>query len=295
MRQAVSPGTYDHPDGSPREDPSGHGDDAPSTTERVQSLRRDIFAPRLLLGAGSPATSRALTRRQFDTLVGQIDGVLGRDAEVDVQMAYRQLVVRESLSLGRVAGSTPNILGKLVMSRLLSPPAASVLEIGTLFGVFAGALFQELSRSGDLPTLTLLDPLEGAQLQNGSELGPDRTGTPVTEPILRRNLAISSVPDHRVRIIKGYSTDPAIRTQAEDRTYDLVIVDGDHGVDGVRADLDWLSSFAGRDTIIVLDDYGDRRWPGVAAATDAFLAADRRFELFGMVATSAYLRVAAQG
>jgi hypothetical protein len=43
--------------------------------------------------------------------------------------------------------------------------------------------------------------------------------------------------------------------------------------------------------IVVLDDFGDRNWPGVEQATRAHLAAaETRFELIGVVATSAFLR-----
>jgi hypothetical protein len=69
----------------------------------------------------------------------------------------------------------------------------------------------------------------------------------------------------------------------------VVIVDGDHSEAGVAADLEWVEEFVEPGSIVVLDDYGDAKWPGVQAATDKHLAGSKRLRSVGIVATSAYL------
>jgi hypothetical protein len=68
-------------------------------------------------------------------------------------------------------------------------------------------------------------------------------------------------------------------------------VDGDHSLDGVRADLEWVEQIVAPGGIVVLDDYGDKAWPGVQDALDKHLASGAsRLNLLGRVSTSAYLR-----
>jgi predicted O-methyltransferase YrrM len=71
--------------------------------------------------------------------------------------------------------------------------------------------------------------------------------------------------------------------------YGVIIVDGDHSEMGVKADLEWVESLVEPGTIVVLDDYGDGRWPGVQAATDKHLIHSQVLSLAGLVSTSAYL------
>lgn len=57
----------------------------------------------------------------------------------------------------------------------------------------------------------------------------------------------------------------------------------------MAADLEWVESLLEPRTVVVLDDYGDARWPGVQSATDKHLADSTKLSLAGVVATSAYL------
>ena len=45
--------------------------------------------------------------------------------------------------------------------------------------------------------------------------------------------------------------------------------------------------------IVIMDDFGDPKWPGVERATRRYLAEGGRLELLGSAATSAYLRMPA--
>jgi predicted O-methyltransferase YrrM len=268
------------------------GEQLAAFEKRLNEWAPLTFSAGLLLGRGSRLGERVVGPVGFERVVAQIAEISGRDrgaARRDLQVAYRNMIIAEARSLGRIAGSSLNILGKLVTPRLLEPPGGQILEIGTLFGVFGGALAQEVARTGAEVQLTVVDPLEGVQLQSGRDVNTDVSGTPVTEAVVRRNLEAAGLPAPRFRIVRGFSTDDSVRQQVGDRTYGLVIIDGDHSEAGVAADLAWVESLVEPGSVLVLDDYGDDRWPGVETAVDKHLARSSRFRMAGVVSTSAYL------
>jgi predicted O-methyltransferase YrrM len=130
------------------------------------------------------------------------------------------------------------------------------------------------------------------QLQ-GAGLKPDASGSPVTEAVVRANLALAGVDDDRLRLIQGFSEDPQVQDAIADRQYGVMIIDGDHSADGVAGDLVLAERVVAPGGIVVLDDYGDHNWPGVETAVRAHLEAgpgQTRFDLVGVVSTSAFLR-----
>ncbi|MGI5404755.1 class I SAM-dependent methyltransferase [Streptomyces sp. CA-135486] len=262
---------------------------------KVAALQNPQYGLGLLVDGTGRGTHRMPTASQIATLVHQVQGVAdgSEHARRSVTVAYRTVVALESLGVGRLAGSTSNVCGKLATVPLLSPPNGNVLEIGTLYGMFAAGLLRMLHRSGTEPHLTIVDPLAGAQLQPGAApQGADPTGTPVREDVVRANLAlggVGSVIDARIQ--QGFSADPEVRAAVSDREYGVIVVDGDHSMDGVRSDLEWVEQIVAPDGIVVLDDYGDKAWPGVQDALDKHLASGTsRLSLLGRVSTSAYLR-----
>ncbi|WP_240138347.1 class I SAM-dependent methyltransferase [Streptomyces sp. MUM 178J] len=267
----------------------------------IEALRRELGEMRnrqhalgLLLDSTGRGTHRMPTAATIDTLVREMQSLDGgaEHARRSVVVAYRTVVALEALGVGRLAGSTSNICGKLATVPLLSPPNGSILEIGTLYGLFATALVRMVHRAGIEPDLTIVDPLAGLQLQPGARQGADPTGTPVREDVVRANLALgASRAALQARIQQGFSSDPEVRAAVSDRAYGVVIVDGDHSMEGVTADLEWVEEIAAPGGIVVLDDYGDNKWPGVQEALDKHLAGgETRLRLLGRVSTSAFLR-----
>ncbi|MGR6966856.1 class I SAM-dependent methyltransferase [Geodermatophilus sp. URMC 61] len=126
------------------------------------------------------------------------------------------------------------------------------------------------------------------QLQPERPRATDPSGTPVTEATVRANLRLAAVDTQRVRIHRGFSTDPALRA-AVGAPFDLIVIDGDHSRDGVAADLEWTESIAAPGAVVVVDDYGDPGWPGVAQALDEHLAHGSAMQFRGAVSTSAFL------
>lgn len=263
---------------------------------QVRSAVREATTHRLthelLLGPTGRGLSRVVADGPLKRLHAEVAELSGdRDAAVrNVATAYRLLVALESLGVGRVAGGTMNICGKLGTIPLLDPPNDDILEIGTLYGMFSTGLIRMMERDGRSPSLTIVDPFAGVQLQPGTNPRPDPTGTPVDEHAVRTNLALAGPAGAAARIQRGFSEDPETRAAVSDRGYGVIVVDGDHSAEGVRLDLQWAEEIAAPGAIVVLDDYGDPSWPGIEQALDDHLKDGTRLTYLGKAAHSAYLR-----
>ncbi|TDT37637.1 methyltransferase family protein [Streptomyces sp. BK208] len=260
----------------------------------VEVLRHRQLTFELLLGPDGRGISRMVGEASLEHLYAEVAELSGdRDAAVrNVAAAFRLLVALESLGVGRIAGGTMNICGKLGTIPLLDPPNDEILEIGTLYGMFSTGLVRMMERDGRSPHLTIVDPFAGVQLQPGTDQRPDPTGAPVDEHAVRTNLALAGPAGAAARIRQGFSEDPETRAAVADRSYGVIVVDGDHSAEGVAQDLEWAEEIAASGAIVVLDDYGDPRWPGIKDALDDRLRGKTRFTFLGKAARSAYLRAA---
>lgn len=268
--------------------------DLDTLRQEVAEMRRQQYAVGLLLDGTGRGAHRIPPAAEIDRLVREVGDVSdrGEHARRSVVVAFRTVVALEALGVGRLAGSTSNICGKLATVPLLTPPNGNILEIGTLYGLFASALVRMMHRAGIEPDLTIVDPLAGSQLQPGTSQPADPTGTPVREDVVRANLALcGSSSALQARIQQGFSSDPEVREAVSDREYGVIVVDGDHSMEGVAADLEWVEKIIAPGGIAVLDDYGDKAWPGVREALDKHLAeGTSRLRMLGRVSTSAFLR-----
>jgi hypothetical protein len=277
---------------------TAHRDPDAPDTERlardVELLRRRQLTFELLLGPRGRGTSRMVAEAPLNRLHSEVAALAGdREAAVrNIAAAFRLLVALESLGVGRIAGGTMNICGKLGAIPLLDPPNDEILEIGTLYGMFSAGLVRMMERDGRSPSLTIVDPLAGVQLQPGTAQPPDPTGAPVDEHAVRTNLALAGPAGAAARLQRGLSADPAPRAAVSDRAYGVIVVDGDHSARGVAQDLRWAEEIAAPGAVVVLDDYGDPNWPGIKQALDEHLAGETRFTYLGKAAHSAYLRAA---
>ncbi|WP_073390512.1 class I SAM-dependent methyltransferase [Jatrophihabitans endophyticus] len=272
-------------------------DETAELRREVQQLRERTRTFELLLDGAGRGTARMPSPANLAGLQREITGLCGdpEAAERNVHGAFRLLVALESLGVGRIAGGTMNICGKLATVPLLARTDGAeleMLEIGTLYGLFAAALLRMTERTGATPSLTIVDPLVGMQLQNQAAIPADASGTPVAAAAVRTNLALAGAAGGAARIVVGLSGDADVRATVGDRRYGVVVVDGDHGYEGVAEDLRWVEQIVAPGGIVVLDDYGDGKWPGVQRALQDHLAGDSRLTLLGRVATSGYLRAA---
>jgi hypothetical protein len=255
-------------------------------------MERQQLTLDLLLGSSGRGLSRIVSPGPLNRLRSEVAELAGdRDAAVrNVATAYRLLIALESLGVGRIAGGTMNICGKLGTIPLLDPPNDEILEIGTLYGMFSTGLIRMMERDGRSPSVTIVDPFAGVQLQPGTPRRSDPTGTPVDEQAVRTNLALAGPAGVAARVQRGFSEDPATRAAVSDRAYGVIVVDGDHSAEGVAKDLQWAEEIAAPGGIVVLDDFGDPKWPGIKEALDKHLTGDTRFTYLGKASLSAFLR-----
>lgn len=260
--------------------------------ETAEAVKRQQLTLDLLLGPAGRGLSRIVSPGPLNRLHAEVGELAGdRDAAVrNVAAAYRLLVALESLGAGRVAGGTMNICGKLGTIPLLDPPNDEILEIGTLYGMFSAGLIRMMERDGRSPSVTIVDPFAGVQLQPGTPRRSDPSGTPVDEDAVRTNLALAGPAGVAARVQRGFSEDPTTRAAVSDRRYGVIVVDGDHSAEGVAKDLEWAEEIAAPGGIVVLDDFGDPKWPGIEEALDKHLTGETRFTYLGKASLSAFLR-----
>ncbi len=258
----------------------------------LQTLRNRQRPLELLFDGTGRGMARMPSATHLNQLIDELAAVTGdrEDAERTAAQAFRLLVALEALGVGRIAGGTMNIVGKLSAVPLLDPPNDDMLEIGTLYGMFGAALIRMMERAGRDPRLTIVDPLAGTQLQPGTTMSDDASGTPVREAAVRTNLSLAGAAGAATRIQQGFSEDPEVRALVSDRSYGVIIVDGDHSAAGVAADLEWAEKIVAPGGIVVLDDFGHPKWPGIKEAFDKHMTTDTRFTFLGSVAHSGYLR-----
>ncbi|CAL9550061.1 class I SAM-dependent methyltransferase [Streptomyces sp. R1] len=268
--------------------------DAERLVRDIEALRHRQLTFELLLGPGGRGVSRMVGEASLEHLYSEVAALSGDRgaAERNVAAAFRLLVALESLGVGRIAGGTMNICGKLGTIPLLDPPNDEILEIGTLYGMFSAGLVRMMERDGRSPSLTIVDPFAGVQLQPGTDQRTDPTGAPVDEHAVRTNLALAGPAGAAARIRRGFSEDPETRAAVSDRGYGVIVVDGDHSAKGVARDLEWAEEIAVPGAIVVLDDYDDPGWPGIKDALDEHLRGKTRFTFLGKAARSAFLRAA---
>ncbi len=265
------------------------------TQQELQKLRGRQRPLELFFDGTGRGASRLPSAPHLDRTIAELARVTGdKDgAERNVAQAFRLLIALEALGVGRIAGGTMNIVGKLSAVPLLDPPNDEILEIGTLYGMFGAALIRMMERAGRDPRLTIVDPLAGTQLQPGATMGADASGTPVRGAAVRTNLALAGAAGAAARIQQGFSEDPEVRALVSDRSYGVIVVDGDHSAAGVAADLEWAERIVAPGGIVVLDDFGHPKWPGIKEAFEKHMATETRFTYLGQVAHSGYLRASA--
>ncbi|MEJ8657779.1 class I SAM-dependent methyltransferase [Streptomyces sp. MS1.AVA.4] len=278
----------------------------------VADLRRQSYGLGLLLDHAGRDGHRMPTATQLDSLVREVTtvtGASGDHARRDLTVAYRTVVALEALGVGRLAGSTSDVCGKLATVPLLAPPNEDVLEIGTQHGLFATALLRMLHRAGVEPRLTIVDRLAGAadgagtadgeEAADGAKVAvpvtvpvPVLVSVPVREDVVRANLALcGSRSGAQARIERGASGDPEVRAAVSDRRYGVIVLAGDaSSVQAVLADLECAEELAAQRAVVVLDGHGDDTRPAVAEALGKHLANGSRLKLVGRVAGTAFLR-----
>ena len=193
----------------------------------------------------------------------------------------------EKRSRGRLASNLVDALLRILVSKSVQKEKIKVLEIGVLFGLGLISIHDQLRHYKSVH-LTGLDPLEGYY---GNKNLDKLTSEFVTEEVLLENLSVANVPSNDVKIIKNLSTDDAAIKTAMESKYDVLIIDGDHSLAGVKADYVNYMTLVNRGGYIVFDDYGAKDWPDIQEFVDQIVMNDERVALIGVESRTAVFRV----
>jgi hypothetical protein len=202
-------------------------------------------------------------------------------------MAHR-VSITESICAGRLATSLETIILRTLVAQSVEDPTLSVLEIGTLFGVGLGIIHDINRAKFESTHLTVIDPFDGYYGQNKADIV---TGQAVTEQQFRRNLKRLAVEADELSVIRAYSQDESAIAAASARTYNVLIIDGDHSGEGVMRDFNLYRPFVSQGGFIVFDDYGTDHWPEIKPAIDEHVLPLTDLEFIGAAFRTAIFRV----
>ena len=97
------------------------------------------------------------------------------------------------------------------------------------------------------------------------------------------------VPKNEFRILQGLSQDNEILRLASEKSYDYLLIDGDHSYEGVKRDFDLYFELMSKNSLILFDDYNTPEWPQIQQYVDdeilnredlEFVGADWRTAIF---------------
>jgi predicted O-methyltransferase YrrM len=171
----------------------------------------------------------------------------------------------ESISKGRLATSIENAVLRVLVAAAVKDKNLRVLEIGTLFGIGLTAIYQHCKPRFDSVQLTAIDPLDGYYKTGVGDIVTDE---PVCEQTFRINLVVAGVPEDDCTLIKAFSTEALSIKLGMTPPQDVLIIDGDHSYEGVKADFANYLPSVKVGGYIIFDDYGASDWPGVKEFVD---------------------------
>lgn len=218
----------------------------------------------LLLGPTGRVHSRLVDDDELHGLLDALASVGGRDrALIALHQAYRTLVEVETTCSGRCASSTPDLLASLATVVLIPPPTRQVLQLGTLHGLEAIAVYRQLRRLGVRGDLTIVDRF--------ADDDEDLSLSPTTRDFVELNMVLAGVPSDDLRLVVGGIESKEVRQEIGDRTYGFVGVDRRHLGEDLEALLARVEEVTAPEAIVVLEGVRGSANPDLAAALDRYL------------------------
>lgn len=213
--------------------------------------------------------NRVLTRNNLHVFLQRWNKILGLNLTGGAISYYAErLEVLESHSAGRIATSVEDALLRAIVALSLPKQRISILEIGTLFGIGLIFINEIVSQKYKSVNLTAIDPLDGYY---GSSRVDTLVGIPVNEENLLSNIKKAGINRNKFRLLKGYSYEPEILSEAASKKYDVIVIDGDHTYSGVKADVENYLPMLDVGGFLIIDDYQSDDWPEVTKYADGEL------------------------
>ncbi|HOP18720.1 MAG TPA: class I SAM-dependent methyltransferase [Amphiplicatus sp.] len=234
--------------------------------------------------------SRELTHTDTLKLVEDWATPLGvAQSRSSVRYLADRIMTLEHLSVGRLATDIQTILARIIAAMSLQRPEIHIVEIGVLFGIGAGAVYDACRLRNKRVKMTLIDPLKGYYDRSNADI---ITQVGVTREALDYNLAAMNVPANDIEIIQGMSEAPETLEKMRGEQIDLLIIDGDHSYGGVKRDFENYRPFMRPGGLILFDDYETVDWPDIKTFVDEEISPRDDMKLVAAGFRTALFRVA---
>ncbi len=231
---------------------------------------------------------RFLDAQEIEQFVALAQSAFGLELEKRT-IAYLAHHVRqiEASCAGRLATSIHAALTRVLSVLSLGQQTLEYLEIGVLFGVNTAIVWDLLRHHFRSTRITCIDPLEGYYDAKSLDA---LTGLPISEQLLLHNLHKVQCDMTQVQVLRGLSEDPQILEQASQRSYNYLLIDGDHSYDGVRQDFENYAPLVRSGGIVVIDDYGVEEWQEVTDYADRHVVTSPDYDVLNNTHRTLVLR-----
>ena len=259
-----------------------------AVTDQTTRSEQRLDAISLNQTGRSRSASPVMPLEDISALVNEVSPKIGLSLNSN-QVNYlsgRVLAIDEKIR-GRIACPVQTQVLRNMCCLSLDNDTLNVLEIGTLFGGAVVSMFDATHGHFSETHFTMVDPLDG-YYQNGAD---PLTGVPVNESVLRANMITGGVAPENYLLIKGKSEEQDSVERASSQEYDLLLIDGDHGYEGVRADFINYVPLVKKGGLVLMDDYGNKSWPDVKKFLDNELKISPHIEVVTAMFDTAVLRV----
>lgn len=182
----------------------------------------------------------------------------------------------ERLCAGRLATDMQTLLARAFSALSIDRNDIHIAEIGVLFGVASGAIYDACRFEFDSVKLTLIDPLKGYYDRSNADI---ITQVAVNRRVLDHNLAAMGVPRSDVTIIENFSESSEALAAIREQTIDLLVIDGDHSYAGVKRDFENYRDLVRAGGLILFDDYDTSDWPEIREYVDKEVRPNKDMEL----------------
>lgn len=183
----------------------------------------------------------------------------------------------EDQCIGRLATSVQDAVLRVLLARSFSGNPLRFMEIGTLFGISIGTIYENCRGFHKSTKFITIDPLDGFYGQGNDKF----TGMPVSQKTLQYNLRQCEIENRNIQIVPYLSTDKQALDAVEGMTVDILVIDGDHTYDGVAFDFMHYSGFVADGGFLLFDDYALNTWPDVARFVDEKVKGASGWEFVG--------------
>jgi predicted O-methyltransferase YrrM len=244
----------------------GRLDQIENEQKRLSHEQQIIASSSIFNSLGYQTFNRRLQPEQIDVFVNTWADKLRLELTPRA-LAYlaNRICILEQISRGRLATPIENVMLRVLVSSAVKGNTLQVLEIGTLFGIGLSTIYDHCRDRYESVKLVAIDPLDGYY---GKAVKDILTGEIISETSVRLNFDAAGIPADDYKLIKCMSNEAQAMEQAKASPSDVLIIDGDHTLEGVKADFEnyWRSVKPGG--YIIFDDYDAPAWPDIKKYVD---------------------------